>query len=142
MMVGVCAAELACPPETDPESPRHSALGKTASDNILRTDLDSDGDPDIIELWHGGKRLRWFDENDDATAFDVWGDMVHDALQVDMDGDGYYDGPADYCVKWADTDGDGAISAAEYAAAADWMQQRAGQRHGSRNGGQRPFWRH
>ena len=101
------AAELACPSETDLQSPRHSALGEQPHDNILRTDLDRDGDPDILERWWNGKRVRWFDENDDASAADVWGDMVSDALQVDVDGDGFYDGPADYCVKWADTDRDG-----------------------------------
>jgi hypothetical protein len=96
-----------CPRETDPQSLRHSALGETPHENILRVDLDGDGDPDLLEGWWNGMRVRWFDENDDATAADVWCDMVHDSLQVDVDGDGFYDGPADYCVKWADRDGDG-----------------------------------
>lgn len=60
-----------------------------------------------MERWWKDKRLRWFDENDDAKNSDVWGDMRNDALQVDMDGDGFYDGPSDYNVKWADRDGDG-----------------------------------
>jgi len=95
------------PRETDTSSARHSALPTSPGPEILRVDLDRDGDPDIIERWWNGKRVRWFDENDDATVADVWGDMVHDALQVDLDGDGFYDGPSDYNVKWADRDGDG-----------------------------------
>ena len=95
------------PRETDRSSARHSALSGKPSAEILRIDLDKDGDPDIIERWWNGKRVRWFDENDDATGSDTWGDMIHDALQVDKDGDGFYDGPNDYNVKWADTDGDG-----------------------------------
>lgn len=81
-------------------------LKECDTDEILRIDLDGDGDPDILERWWNGKRVRWFDENDDMTSDAVWGDMVFDALQVDFDGDGSYDGPRDYNVKWADTDGD------------------------------------
>jgi len=92
------ATEGIYPRETDTTSARHSALSEAPSDNILRVDLDKDGDPDILERWWNGKRVRWFDENDDATEADVWGDMLSDALQVDKDGDGSYDGPSDYNV--------------------------------------------
>ena len=84
-----------------------SQLGSEPNKEILRLDLDRDGDPDIIECWHEGKRVRFFDENDDATGVDVWGDMVNDAMQVDNDNNGYYDGSKDFTLKWADNDRDG-----------------------------------
>lgn len=90
------------PRETDVNSLTHSNLKMHKTNEILYKDLDKDGDPDIIELWWKGKRVRWFDENDNATFNDKWGDMTCDALQVDMDDDGFYDGPGDYNVKWAD----------------------------------------
>ncbi len=98
--------QQACLPEHDPNSPRKSKL--TGDKNqIIRTDLDGDGDPDILECWWNGKRCRWIDENDDMKPTDVRGDMVGDSLQVDRDGDGYYDGPDDMNIKWCDDDGDG-----------------------------------
>lgn len=95
------------PRETNVTSLTHSALKLDEQNKILYKDLDKYGDPDIIELWWKEKRVRWFDENDDATFNDTWGDMRNDALQVDMDDDGFYDGPGDYNVKWADRDKDG-----------------------------------
>lgn len=95
------------PNETDSESMQLSELNNDQPSPILYIDVDQDGDPDILELWWKNKRLRWFDENDDATFSDKWGDMQNDSLQVDMDGDGFYDGPSDYNVKWADRDDDG-----------------------------------
>ena len=93
--------------ETDPNSPRKSQLkGEKPSDEILRTDLDKDGDPDVLEVWWSGKRARWIDENDDMKPADVKGDLVDDAVQIDRDGDTYYDGPDDMNVKWVDDDGD------------------------------------
>src|SRR4051794_28587017 len=94
--------------ETDPNSPRKSKLKSATPDNeILCIDLDNDGDPDVLECWWNGKRCRWIDENDDMRPTDVRGDMSGDCLQVDRDGDGYYDGPEDLNVKWCDDDGDG-----------------------------------
>lgn len=98
-----------CVPETDPRSPRKSRLegNDTSSTQVLREDLDKDGDPDIIETWLNGKRVRWFDENDNALPTDSMGDLADDMCQIDRDGDGYYDGPDDITVKWVDSDGDG-----------------------------------
>ncbi len=87
---------------------RKSALKSTSpSDEIVRLDIDHDGKPDIIERWWNGKRVRWLDENNDLKPTDTRGDQVDDVLQIDKNGDGYYDGPLDINVKWADNDGDG-----------------------------------
>ena len=98
-----------CVPETETTSPRHSKLkgDDPKSVEVLRTDLDNDGDPDILERWWNGRRVRWFDENDNMSATDLAGDMTDDSLQVDRDGDGFYDGPDDVNVDWVDDDGDG-----------------------------------
>lgn len=107
LAAGTGFAAPVCPRETDEQSLRHSRLNPADETEIRWVDVDQDGDPDILECWWKGKRVRWFDENDDAARGDVWGDMVHDSMQVDADGDGFYDGPTDYCVKWADSDDDG-----------------------------------
>lgn len=93
--------------ETDPASLRKSRLPATPDAVVLRIDLDGDGDPDLIERWWNGTRIRWIDEDDNATTNDVMGDVVNDALQIDKDGDGYYDGPGDLTLKWCDANGDG-----------------------------------
>jgi hypothetical protein len=96
-------------PETDPASPRKSKLegSDTSSTQVVRIDLDNDGDPDMLESWFRGKRVRFLDENDNMTKFDVKGDIAGDCMQVDRDGDGYYDGPDDMNIKWVDDDNDG-----------------------------------
>jgi hypothetical protein len=101
--------QQACLPETDPSSPRHTRLKSDKEDagEIVRIDVDKDGDPDILERWWNGKRVRWIDEDDNMQWTDVRGDQVNDAMQVDRDGDGYYDGPGDLNIKWCDDDGDG-----------------------------------
>jgi hypothetical protein len=94
--------------QSHPVEWRKSALKSTTpSDEIVRLDIDHDGKPDIIERWWNGKRVRWLDENHDMKPTDTRGDQVNDVLQVDKNGDGYYDGPLDINVKWADNDGDG-----------------------------------
>jgi hypothetical protein len=106
------------PRETDPNSPRHTRLKAMQEDpsEIVRIDADGDGDPDILEHWFRGNRVRWFDENDDMKPTDVRGDQVMDAMQVDRDGDGYYDGPGDISIKWADDNGDGRADVQIFAA--------------------------
>lgn len=91
-----------------PRDWRRTAL-KTAgpSSDILRLDIDGDKKPDILERWWNGRRVRWLDENGDMQAADTRGDLVADVLQVDMDGDGVYDGPLDQNIRWVDTDADG-----------------------------------
>jgi hypothetical protein len=96
-------------PEHDAGSMRKSQLkgSNTSSTEVLRQDLDRDGDPDIIECWWNGKRVRWIDENDNMLPGDRMGDRADDCLQVDRDGDGFYDGPSDMNVDYVDDDGDG-----------------------------------
>jgi len=94
----VCAAE---------QSWFKSQLSIDDKDAVLFTDVNNDGDPDILESWWNGKRCRWFDENGDMQSTDQRGDRVDDSMQVDMDGDGTYDGPEDMNIKWTDQDGHG-----------------------------------
>ncbi len=102
-------AQEVCLPEMDPSSPRHTVLASEdpESGEVVRIDVDDDGDPDILERWWNGKRIRWFDENDDMREADLQGDLADDSLQIDRDGDGYYDGPNDMNVDWVDNDSDG-----------------------------------
>src|SRR5688572_25881795 len=87
---------------------RKTALkSATPSDEIVRVDINGDGKPDILERWWNGRRVRWLDENGDLRSTDTRGDIVGDVLQIDMDGDGFYDGAWDQNIKWADNDGDG-----------------------------------
>src|SRR4051812_18610535 len=91
--------------EHDANSPRKSKLkSNTPDDKIVRIDVNGDGKPDILERWWNGKRVRWLDENGDMKSTDVRGDTTADALQIDRDGDGYYDGPEDLNIKWCDDD--------------------------------------
>ena len=98
-----------CLPETDPASPRHSALEAESMDTgkVIRTDVDGDGDPDILETWLNGRRTRWFDENDDMRDTDVTGDRTADSVQIDRSNDGFYDGPDDINVDYVDDNHDG-----------------------------------
>lgn len=80
---------------------------QTPDPEILHSDLDGDGKPDMIERWWNGKRVRWLDEAGTMRPDDVQGNMLNCVLQVDIDGDGAYDGPDDMNIKWCDTNDDG-----------------------------------
>jgi hypothetical protein len=62
---------------------------------------------------------------------DARGDMSMDVVQIDRDGDGYYDGPEDINIKWADDDGDGRADLQIFAAnpTADATSVRSGTAH-------------
>lgn len=79
----------------------------TPDGEVLHLSMSGHGKPDVIERWWNGKRVRWLDESGRMKPDDVRGDLVNDVMQVDMDGDGVYDGPSDMNVKWCDTDSDG-----------------------------------
>lgn len=85
----------------------YSQLKSDDPQQTIKTDIDNDGDIDIIERWWNGKRARWFDENDDMRSSDEFGDVVDDSVQIDLDGDGIYDGTCDMSIDWADNDKDG-----------------------------------
>jgi hypothetical protein len=85
---------------------RTSLHSNTPDGEVLHLHIGG-GKPNIIERWWNGKRVRWLDEGGHMQPDDVRGDLVNGVLQVDMDGDGTYDGPEDINIKWCDTDGDG-----------------------------------
>jgi hypothetical protein len=98
----------------------HSLGANTPGDELLKSklsaedkterlyfDVNGDGRPDILEAWWNGKRCRWFDENGDMQKTDLRGDMVGDSMQIDINGDGFYDGPSDMNINWVDNNGDG-----------------------------------
>lgn len=85
-----------------------TALHSSVPDGeVLHLSMSGGGKPDVIERWWNGKRVRWLDESGRMQPDDARGDLAGAVLQVDMDGDGTYDGPDDMNVKWCDTDGDG-----------------------------------
>src|ERR1044071_8247554 len=87
---------------------RKTALKSTTpSDEIVRLDINNDRQPDILERWWNGKRVRWLDENGDMLPTDTRGDQVGDVMQIDKNGDGIYDSATDINTKGADNDGHG-----------------------------------
>lgn len=90
-----------------PDGRRTALTGDKPDATILHRDIDGDGKPDIVERWWNGKRVRWLDENRDLRPDDSRGDQIADTMQIDMDGDGAYDGLSDMNIKWVDRDRDG-----------------------------------
>ncbi|HEY6243659.1 MAG TPA: hypothetical protein VIX17_06930 [Pyrinomonadaceae bacterium] len=108
ILVFLIITSLSCLAQQNIPDLRKTALkSPTPNDEIVRLDIDHDGKPDILERWWNGKRVRWLDENHDMLPTDTRGDQVGDVLQIDINGDGLYDGPNDMNIKWADNDHDG-----------------------------------
>jgi hypothetical protein len=75
---------------------------------IEMTDLDNDGDPDILKTYIlGDVPIMWIDDDDDMTWNDTEGDTDNDCLLIDKDKDGRFAGPNDLSIDWIDEDGDG-----------------------------------
>ena len=119
-LIGVFCAVAACSvfaekPYTSPATGLIDSTGKILEselslkdhETLIFADVDQDEDPDILERWWNGKRCRWFDENDNMKSTDQRGDLFGDSMQVDIEGDGSYDGPGDWNINWVDNDGDG-----------------------------------
>jgi hypothetical protein len=103
----VLIVSFTCLAQKIPDLRKTALKSSTPDDEIVRLDIDHDGKPDILERWWNGKRVRWLDENHDMLPTDTRGDQVGDVLQIDINGDGLYDGPNDMDIKWADNDHDG-----------------------------------
>ena len=71
------------------------------------TDLDGDGDPDVLRTVLRGFDCLIIDDDDDMTTADTDRDLDSDAILVDKDRDGLYDGNGDFYYKAADLDRDG-----------------------------------
>jgi hypothetical protein len=87
---------------------RRSALGSQEPDNqILHLTVGGGEKPNVIERWWNGRRVRWLDEGGTMRPGDQRGSAVNGTMQVDLNGDGVYDGDGDLAVRWCDTNGDG-----------------------------------
>jgi hypothetical protein len=86
---------------------RSALTGSKPDDQILRLTIGTGDKPNILERWWNGKRARWLDESGTMQSDDVRGSLVNSTLQLDMNGDGFYDGDDDIDVRWCDTNGDG-----------------------------------
>jgi hypothetical protein len=77
------------------------------NDEILHLTIGGAAKPNVLERWWNGRRVRWLDEGGTMQPDDRRGDLINSVLQVDLNGDGAYDGDGDLTVKWCDTNGDG-----------------------------------
>ncbi|MEI6140776.1 MAG: hypothetical protein WCP85_16015 [Mariniphaga sp.] len=79
-----------------------------AGTKIKFTDLDKDGDPDVLEtLTINNTPIRWIDDDDDMKWTDKEGDTDNDCLMVDRDKDGHFGSYNDLVIDWNDTNKDG-----------------------------------
>ncbi len=79
-----------------------------AGTKIKFTDLDKDGDPDVLEtLTINNTPIRWIDDDDDMKWTDTEGDTDNDCLMVDRDKDGRFGSYNDLVIDWNDTNNDG-----------------------------------
>ena len=63
------------------------------------TDLDLDGDPDLLQyITKDSIPVMWIDDDDDMKADDLSGDLDSDCLLMDLNGDGYYGGGEDLII--------------------------------------------
>lgn len=75
---------------------------------VKLTDLDKDGDPDILKaIINDSIPILWIDDDDDMHWKAVEGDTDNDCLLIDRNKDGIYAGPWDFSIDWFDSDKDG-----------------------------------
>jgi len=71
------------------------------------TDLDGDGDADLLRVSRPPFDIIYVDDDDDMTSCDAGGDTDSDLVVVDKNMDGVYDGVGDFVYDPVDVDGDG-----------------------------------
>jgi AraC-like DNA-binding protein len=80
------------------------------------TDLDNDGDPDLMKyITSNGFAVQWIDDDDDMKPTDLEGDTDNDCIMADIDNDGNYGSHSDVIIDWVDTSNDGKADLQIYA---------------------------
>lgn len=80
------------------------------------TDLDNDGDPDLMKYTtSNGFAVQWIDDDDDMKPTDLEGDTDNDCIMADIDKDGNYGSHSDVIIDWVDTSNDGKADLQIYA---------------------------
>ena len=75
---------------------------------IKYTDLDNDGDPDLLHATLPNNiKVIWIDDDDDMQPGDREGDLDNDCVMIDLNNDGKYGSEKDLIVDWIDEDKDG-----------------------------------
>ena len=76
--------------------------------SCILTDLDKDGDPDILKAFLNDYiPILWIDDDDDMKWEDKEGDTDNDCLLIDKNKDGVFAGPFDFSIDWIDENADG-----------------------------------
>lgn len=75
---------------------------------VKYTDLDNDGDPDLLSYsLKNGMEVIWIDDDDDMKNGDLEGDTDSDCLLIDRNKDGVFAGSRDLSIDWCDENRDG-----------------------------------
>jgi len=102
------------------------------------SDLDGDGDPDLLRMRRQQYDIICVDDDDDMTRQDAAGDKDSDLVVVDTNMDGVYDGPGDFVYDPVDVDGDGD---ADYEfSCTQWLGHSAGLRYADYDDDNRMAW--
>jgi hypothetical protein len=76
--------------------------------DVSYTDLDKDGDPDVLKAFiNDSVPIVWIDDDDDMKKGDWEGDTDSDCLLIDRNKDGVFAGPDDFSIDWCDEDKNG-----------------------------------
>ena len=109
-LIALVAASLIAPVCLTAAEPdwQQTTLASAKPDGEVRYLTIGNGDkPNVLERWWNGKRTRWLDEAGTMQPGDLRGSLVNSTMQIDLNGDGLYDGDGDIDIRWCDTDGDG-----------------------------------
>ena len=76
--------------------------------SVHYTDLDLDGDPDLLKyITKDSIPVMWIDDDDDMKVDALSGDLDSDCLLMDLNVDGIYGGGQDLIIDWNDENHDG-----------------------------------